>query len=63
MQVKKKDSNQTVMEASKVKFIKKQTVLFLYIESSLEQSVEICKVSGKQVFCIENRKLIHPNNC
>jgi uncharacterized HAD superfamily protein/hypoxanthine phosphoribosyltransferase len=35
---------------------------FLFIESSYEQAVEICKVSDKQVFCIENRRLITPEN-
>lgn len=42
--------------------IYKKTNCFLFIESSFEQAVEICKISGKQVFCIENRKLIEPKN-
>lgn len=40
----------------------KKTDSFLFIESSYEQAVEICKLSGKQVFCVENRKLIEPKN-
>ncbi|MDD4110577.1 MAG: phosphoribosyltransferase family protein [Clostridia bacterium] len=40
----------------------KNSDCFLFIESNLEQAVEICKLSHKQVFCTANRRLINPNN-
>jgi uncharacterized HAD superfamily protein len=40
----------------------KSTDCFLFIESNYEQAVEICKQSGKQVFCTENNRLINPEN-
>lgn len=42
--------------------IYKNTDNFIFIESNYEQAIEICKVSGKQVFCVSNRKLISPKN-
>jgi uncharacterized HAD superfamily protein/hypoxanthine phosphoribosyltransferase len=42
--------------------ILKKTDCFLFIESDYEQAVEICRLSGKQVFCVANRKLITPDN-
>jgi uncharacterized HAD superfamily protein len=40
----------------------KSTNCFIFIESNYEQAVEICKVSGRQVFCVGTRKLITPDN-
>ncbi len=42
--------------------IYKKTDCFLFIESDYEQAVEICRESGKQVYCVANRKLITPEN-
>ena len=42
--------------------IYKKTNCFLFVESNYEQAVEICQISGKQVFCTANRKLITPEN-
>lgn len=39
-----------------------KTDCFLFIESNYQQATEICRLSGKQVFCTENRKLIQPDN-
>jgi uncharacterized HAD superfamily protein/hypoxanthine phosphoribosyltransferase len=39
----------------------KKTNCSIFIESSYEQAIEICKVSEKQVFCVENRQLISPD--
>lgn len=33
----------------------------IFIESSYEQAVEICRISGKQVFCVDKSVLITPN--
>lgn len=38
----------------------KKTNCSIFIESNYEQAIEICKNSGKQVFCVENRQLINP---
>jgi len=38
----------------------KQTQCSIFIESSYEQAVEICRVSGKQVFCTDKSVLITP---
>lgn len=40
----------------------KKTNCFLFIESSYEQAVEICRLSGKQVFCVDKKVLITPDN-
>lgn len=37
-----------------------QTNCSVFIESSYEQAVEICKVSGKQVFCTDKNILVTP---
>jgi len=51
------------MDVSKFKAtIYKNSNCFLFIESNLEQAVNICKISNKQVFCTENRRLINPDN-
>lgn len=41
--------------------IYKNTDSFIFIESSYEQAVDICKVAKKPVFCIENSQLINSN--
>lgn len=38
----------------------KKTGAALFIESSLRQSREIARLSGKQVFCLESRELVNP---
>jgi len=51
------------MDVAKFKAdIYKNSNCFLFIESNLEQAVNICKFSNKQVFCTENRRLLNPNN-
>lgn len=42
--------------------IYRKSKCFLFIESSYEQAVQICHYAGKQVFCVENKKLISPDN-
>ncbi|MDX8549517.1 hypothetical protein KHC33_01300 [Methanospirillum sp. J.3.6.1-F.2.7.3] len=39
----------------------KKTDSFIFIESSYEQAVEICKIAKKPVFCTENNLLIKPD--
>jgi uncharacterized HAD superfamily protein/hypoxanthine phosphoribosyltransferase len=34
----------------------------LFVESSLKQSIEIANLTGKQVYCIENREMVLPKN-
>lgn len=38
----------------------KDTDCSIFIESNYEQAIEICELSGKQVFCVANRQLITP---
>ncbi len=38
----------------------KNTKCSIFIESNYEQAIEICKVSGKQVFCVDRSCLITP---
>lgn len=38
----------------------KKTNCSVFIESNYEQAIEICKISGKQVFCAEKSVLITP---
>jgi uncharacterized HAD superfamily protein len=40
----------------------KSTECFIFLESNYEQAVEISNVSQRQVFCLENRTLITPDN-
>jgi len=40
----------------------KKTNCFLFIESNHEQAVIICEKAGKQVFCVESRLLVSPDN-
>lgn len=40
----------------------KNSPCILFIESNYEQAIRICEISQKQVFCVENRKLITPDN-
>lgn len=39
----------------------KKTSNYLFIESSLAEAQDICRKSGKQVFCIENFQMIYHN--
>ena len=48
--------------AFKAEVYREKKDCFLFIESSLEQALEICKISGKQVYCTENHALINPEN-
>ncbi|WP_019851337.1 phosphoribosyltransferase family protein [Desulfitobacterium sp. PCE1] len=60
-----KNAKERALNSSHAEFkasIYKKTDCFLFIESSYEQAVEIVKLTGKQVFCVENRKLIEPEN-
>ncbi len=41
--------------------IYKNTDCFIFIESSYEQSVDICRIAKKPVFCVENNQLIRSN--
>jgi len=41
--------------------IYKNTGCFIFIESSYEQAIDICKIAKKPVFCTENSQLIQPN--
>lgn len=41
--------------------IYKNTDCFIFIESSYEQAIDICKIAKKPVFCTENSQLIQPN--
>ena len=45
----------------KGKFYKNSDCI-LFIESNFEQALEICKISGKQVYCVDKHKLINPDN-
>lgn len=58
----KKERQQTNSYGAFKAEIYKNTDCFIFIESSLEQALDICKISGKQVFCTENQKLIEPKN-
>lgn len=40
----------------------KKTDAILFFESNYDQALRICELSGKPVYCIENRKLITSNN-
>ena len=48
--------------AFKAEIYRQKKDCFLFIESSLEQALEICKITGKQVYCTENHVLINPEN-
>jgi uncharacterized HAD superfamily protein/hypoxanthine phosphoribosyltransferase len=39
-----------------------QSGCFIFIESSYEQSVDICNFSGKPVYCVENSQVVLPDN-
>jgi orotate phosphoribosyltransferase len=41
--------------------IYKKTAALLFVESSLKQAIEIAKLSGKDVFCIETREIVNPS--
>lgn len=41
--------------------IYKKSSCSLFIESSLKEAVDICRVSGKQVFCIETMEMMYGN--
>lgn len=41
--------------------IYKKTAALLFLESSLKQAIEIAKLSGKDVFCIETREMVNPS--
>jgi len=38
------------------------TECFIFIESNFEQAVKICEIANRQVFCVDNHKLISPDN-
>ena len=40
----------------------KRTNCFIFIESNFEQAVEICNIAQKQVFCVDKKQLINPQN-
>lgn len=42
--------------------IYKQSNFLFFLESDYRQALEICRCSGKEVFSIENRQLIRPEN-
>jgi orotate phosphoribosyltransferase len=42
--------------------IYKETQAMLFIESSFKQAIEIARLSGKNVLCIENREMIYPSS-
>lgn len=56
------ERNYVSQGAFKAEVYQAQKDCFLFIESSLEQALEICKLSGKQVYCTENHVLINPQN-
>lgn len=40
----------------------KNSDCIIFIESNFEQALEICKISNKQVYCVDRHILINPNN-
>lgn len=54
----KKERQQTNSYSAFKAEIYKNIDCFIFIKSNLEQVLDICRISGKQVFCIENQKLI-----
>lgn len=42
--------------------IYKKSACVLFVESSYEQAVEICRLANKPVLCVENKKMITQNN-
>lgn len=42
--------------------IYKQSKYILFFESNYEQSMEICRLTGKPVFCVDEKKLIQTKN-
>ena len=45
----------------KAKIFKKIISSELFIESDYYQSIQISKLSGKQVLCFNNQKMLYPN--
>lgn len=46
----------------KGEFYKKKVDSKIFIESSYKQSLEIARISGKPVYCVDNRVMVYPNS-
>ena len=57
-----KERDQVSQGAFKAQVYRAQKDCFLFVESSFEQALEICRLSGKQVYCTQNHALINPQN-